>query len=307
MRRTALILAVLGCGCTEALTAEELAFHEAEADYGAVEFVPDVAVELEAGPPAPRVLERGPVHIEISSYRFDEDPTWADGTARCPFDVRAVGLPAIREDGQSIATLSSETSGPSEGEDELVSFRVFDIETEEFSEDQSLVEGSGDRKSYDCWRWYKAAKASAAEVNDTLAQGWRPMHPLPVEVDPRLAPYGDEGRTSQRPPPHSRPVQLTVLQGQAVFRVPGVKVLSRNEDRWPRPQDDAPDEGMCWYHGPNPEEIFADAETGVALVSVRYESGPCMCDSPVYSEVIHIDAATLSEIDSRAQWVSSEG
>lgn len=68
----------------------------------------------------------------------------------------------------------------------------------------------------------------------------------------------------------------------------------------------AADEGMCWYHRPNPQDVVSDAETGVALVAVRYESGPCMCESPVYREIIRIDAETLAEIEVRAQLTSPE-
>lgn len=309
MRRFSLILAMLGCGCTESVTAEELEMREAaaEAGYGALELVPDAVADPEVGPSAPRALARGPIRIVVSPFRFDDDPLWADGTARCPFDVDAVGLPAIREDGRVIADLRSWASGFSEGEDEVVSFSLFDVETEAVSGVQVLVEGDGgERGRYDCWHWYKEAKAQAAEINDTLASGWRPMRELPVEVDPGLAPYAEADDADDRLPANVRPVQLTVRQGQVVFRVPGVKVLSRVDEKWPRPQDDEPDEGMCWYHGPFPEELVVDDKTGVVVASVRYESGPCMCDSVVTREVFRIDGETLAEIDVRARWASDD-
>lgn len=249
------------------------------------------------------------MRIEVSPYRFDDDPLWADGAARCPFDIHAVGLPAIREDGGAVASLRRHSSGPGEGEDEVVSFGLLDVETGDISGYEELVDGGrgGTRKRFTCWRWYKDAKTKALEINETLANGWRPMHLLPVDIDPSLGPYGDEAAGDERPPAERRPVELTIKQDQVVLRVPGVKVLARFEDDWPRPEDDEPDEGMCWYHGPSPQEVFADKETGVAMVSVAYESGPCMCDSVLRREFFRLDAETLAEIELRAQPASSEG
>ncbi len=302
MRRSLLILGVLGCACTATATEEELELleAEAEAEYASLRVVPDAREDGEAGPPVvEEELESAPVRIVVSRFSFEEDPMWGEGSARCPFEVRTVGFPAIEQDGGAIANLSSGVSGPSEGEDETVSFTVLEVETRKLSRYETLVQGTYDRDKYDCWRWYKKAKAQAAEINETLAEGWRPLRELPVEVDPSLAPYPDEGVEEEVRPGSARPVQLTLLNRQVVFRVPGVKVLSRSEDDWTRPEDDDPAEGMCWYHDAHPYAVFADDQTGVAMIEVGYESGPCMCESVVGHEIVRLEPETIAEIDRR--------
>lgn len=308
MRRSLLILGALGCACTASVAEEELELMEAEAEYASLRIVPDARADLEVGPPLIDSEANHPaaVRVEVSRFRFDEDPQWADGTALCPFDVRAVGLPAIRGDGGAIADLHSETFGPSDGEDELVTFSMLDVETRETSRTDTLVEGVYDRNKYTCWRWYKRAKAQAAELNEMLADGWRPMRELPVEVDPRLGPGGEDGEFAERRPASQRPVQLTLLGGQVVFRVPGVKVLSRTDDDWLRPVDDDPHMGMCQYGGPEPWRVLVDASTGVAMISMSFQAGSCMCDTPVGHEIIHLDADTIAEIDRRGAIAGDE-
>lgn len=308
MRRSLLILGALGCACTATVTEEELELMEAEAEYASLRIVPDAREELDVGPPRIESKSDQPaaVRIEVSRFRFDDDPQWADGTALCPFDVSSVGLPAIRGDGGAIADLHSETFGPSDGEDELVTFSVLDVETHERSRNDTIVEGVYDRHKYTCWRWYKRARAQAAEINEMLADGWRPMRELPVEVDPRLGPGAEDGEFEELRPAGQRPVQLTLLTGQVVFRVPGVKVLSRAEEDWWRPEDDDPDMGMCQYDGPDPWRVVADASTGVAMISMSFQAGSCMCDTPVGHEIIHLDAQTIAEIDRRGALAGDE-
>ena len=326
MRPALVTMVFLAAACTEpprseALDSRELALGEQGFSIvpdGAVRELPLVAEEAPVADPGPVIddeLAEDAETIETPgrtpriivsgwdrSAERDEDGYWADGTARCPFSVSGVGFPAVRTDGSALARISHGSSGPGEGEDEHVSVETIDVAADDGPESTTLVDGSESLGTDHCWRWYKRARKTAAELNETFATGWRSMERLPVQLHGDGQAYGWDPYPFDDPEQpytaHTRPVQLTWMREEVVLRVPGVRVLARATADWQVPPDD-PSEGGCWYDPPAPTELWVDRATGVGALKVEHISGPCYCESWDDMHTFAVPAEALAEIDRR--------
>ena len=321
MRRLLASALLLTAACAELPATDTLAGHDDPFGERGFSVVPDgavhprpatVTIELAPTAPEPDDVEpeaeeaeadapyAGPPRIVVT--RWDdtldeqEDRYWADGTARCPFEVQALGLPAVDDDGTTLAWYSREMGGASEGEDEIASVRMVDLGSDVEVEKTVLVDGNDNA----CWRWYKRARARAAELNERFADGWRPLEQLGVQPHGTGQAYGYDELDEPEVPytPHTRPVQLTWMHDEVVLRIPAVKVLARSAAAWQIPADD-PDVGGCWYDAPAPTQLWVDRQTGASAVFVEHISGPCYCDSYEEMHAFAIGAEAILEIDRR--------
>jgi hypothetical protein len=310
IRAHLLISTLAAAACTQAA---ELDFAEAEAERGLlVAAIPDAVAEAHARPDTGEgatAASGGQPRIFVSRYGQEDERGWGDGTARCPFEVEATGFPAVSEDGSTVAWFTAETLSSSDGEDEIVTLAWLDVERD--ANDESLVIVDGDEISEDedaagsrCRILWRRARVRASKANARLAGStWRAMTHLPVGLDPRHVydeAYEDDDVLGDDDEEYAaalasrrQRVQAIYLHGQAILRVPGVKVLERRTARWDDPGIDPDD--PCIFSA-YPAEIFADRETGVAVAEVAQVADPCFCYAATTYRRIDLSPATYEEI-----------
>lgn len=304
---------LLLAACTGVPDSEQLGLGEGEfGDALAYESIPDAKL-VRRGPIPPEaawedVVEddegtyRGPPRIIVSKFdpkRFgDDEEDYFDGTALCPFDVEAKGFPAVTADGTTVTSFVAETLSSSDGEDELNTVAFIDVET---GRAQEVVVVNGDEfggldfeiPSDHCRKLWRNARRVAAEVNDRFAQDrWHGMEPLNVEVDDPYG-YGDDDDQAGEPSPHQRNVELIYQHREAIFRIPGVKVLARQAMDWNVPTEDA-----CSFD-PYISKVFQDRSTGVVAIEVSQASGPCFCYSETLYYAMRVPQTVFVELDKR--------
>jgi hypothetical protein len=307
---------LLVTACTQVPVAGDLELTEAEIAAMRVEGVIPDAVRSESVRPEPEAedaLEEeaaaetepayaGPPRVVVSAF----DPDTVYGTALCPFEVEGQGFPSVSVDGHTVVAFIAETLSSSDGEDEIVTVRWMDADADETTERVVVVDGSEDDQRFAfggsdeadriaCHRLWKRAKVRAARVNAKLAStSWRPLLPMPVDL---YEPYDEDPWWCDDDTPCPRRVQLVYQHGQAILRVPGVKVLERRTAAW----DDrayGPDDPCDFFAYPG--ALLADRETGVAMARVEQEAGPCYCYSPTEYRRVDLSPATYDEIMRRA-------
>ena len=294
MPRLALVPLLLLAACTSPVEADELAFGEGEPrDAPRYVAIPDGEVsdevedELEEADDGPRV-----VVSRFEPKRFADASGGDDyfsGTALCPFTVELEGTPAVSVDGTTVVSFVAETLSSSDGEDEIDTVTWIDVETGSREalvivdgEDPDLRTNSDDRAH--CRALWKKAKRRAAQANERLAkQRWRSMTPMSV---PSPSPFDYDDEEEAVLGPRARKVELIHQHGEAVFRVPHVKVLGRASMDW-----GMPDEFDCVFT-PYASEVFGDRETGVVAIEVSQHAGPCYC----YAETLFHAMAVPDEL-----------
>jgi hypothetical protein len=301
--------------CTQVPVAGDLELTEAEIAAMRVEGVIPDALRSESVAPEPEnVFEEeaaaeteptyaGPPKVVVSAF----DPETIEyGTALCPFEVQGQGFPAVSADGRTVTAFIAETLSSSDGEDEIVTVRWMDADADETTERVVVVDGSEDETRFAveaseedaqlaCHRLWKRAKVRAARVNAKLASmQWRPLRRMPVD----LYPYDDgSGCDDDDDTPCLERVQLVYQHGQAILRIPGVKVLERRTAAWDDRAYDPDDPCDFFAH---PIALLADLETGVAMAEVGQEAGPCFCYSPTEYRRVDLSPTTYAEIMRRA-------
>ena len=118
------------------------------------------------------------------------------------------------------------------------------------------------------------------------------MDPLPLHFPDAFTDEPGFGMDfDETPPPRRRPVQLAMIRGEAVLRIPGVKVFARIDAApWDLAVDEGgADDGGCWFDAPHVEAAFFDRATGTTALRVGQTGSPCYC----YTETLHprLDAA----------------
>jgi hypothetical protein len=301
--RTSAVLSLLcafAAGCTEAPEADEL-LHEDGAGftYDGTR-IPD-GVRIEAAPDVPEPAFTGErPRVVVTRYdRSRVEDGIADGTAMCPFEVTSVGLPAIDASGEVVATLVTEVLSSSDGEDELATFRRQRVADDREVETTVVLDGDDAPGRYHCWTLYKRARAHAAAINETLDEGgYRPMERFPVALTEGWAqdPFFDVDPEA-RSTPHNRPVEVSMIHGDVVLRIPGVKVFARGPAvGWGDPAVYDPEEDACWFEPPYVAEAFVDETTGVVLLRTEQSGGPCFCYAPAEHHAWSVDREAIASI-----------
>ncbi|MEM6991464.1 MAG: hypothetical protein AAF721_13230 [Myxococcota bacterium] len=292
-------------GCTEVPTAGDLHIDE-EAEESELPYrsVPEQApIVLPPAPAEPVVATPtdGP-KVVVSDYdlsdRNEDDLFEGTGTALCPFTVEAPGFPAVSEDGSKFTYWVAEALSSSDGQDELNTFRIVDVATDTVEETIVVVDGEefGEEKD-SCRRLWRKAKIVAERANRELAKRrWNVMEPFGALI-PYQDGFGmdDEERAKQMAMPASeRPVELIRQHGEAIVRIPGVKVLGRTPAEW-----NAPWQEGCGGFSAIPAAAFADRETGVVVVEVQQMAGPCYCYAETLFHSIDVDREAFVLIETR--------
>lgn len=285
-----LVLGLLATGCAEIPEAGDLPSeddpralslaYEAIPDRMAdetpapvVEAEPEMEIEPDVEPEL--VPYVGQPRIVVSSFDDAALDEWgmADGTALCPFTVEGQGFPAVSADGSRITSYVAETLSSSDGEDELVTVRVTDVDTDAVEQAIVVVDGIQFSDELHCKKLWRAARRRAAKMNLILGETeWLAMQRVDLTADWDMDPdeYRDELMAI---PAGERPAQLVVQHGEYVARIPGVKVLGRISRDWSAPGQDE----MCSDFSPYVSGFHVEPTTGVAVVTVEQMGGPCFC------------------------------
>lgn len=316
MRCTGLALGILAfAGCTGVPQSDDLRWDGTDpAGILAFETVPDADAD-EPAPPAPPVVPvateaefgKGP-RIAVSQMRKsgDEDGFDYDGTALCPFNVEAVGFPAVSADGTKFAYWISETLSSSDGEDEAGTLRIVDVVTDTALETVVVFDGDSDygvvrpagmsleaQTAAHCRHLRTQAKAQGKVANALLAvQGWNSMEEL--DLDTRDRAMLDDEDADGRAPAKERRVELVLFERTAAIRIPGVKVLARTQAGW-----NGGWESGCGGYVADIEGVYVDRKTSVAVAKVGQEGGPCFCYSATLFHVLPMTSEILATIDAR--------
>lgn len=300
MGRFALLLPILLAACAEIPTAA-ISVDERLPDTTQYAVIPNATVRT--GPPTPPPADAPPVVEAAEATGGDHSPRIVvtrydasrgdsgDGTALCPFDVRAHGFPAVNADGTSVAYFTAEALSSSDGEDELVLVSLLDIASDTDTKTTVILDGDQLPGKFHCWRLYRHAREQAAELNAVFSTEWRSMEHLPLDHDE----YPSEDEPMG---PNTRPVEMTRIGKEVVVRVPGVKVLARAPADW-QIAPDKPWEGGCWFEPPVAAVMWGDRETGVAVVEVMQTGGPCYCYASTAFHPMRLSADAFDEIDRR--------
>lgn len=230
----------------------------------------------------------GPPRLVISEHGY---------AGPCSFGVVERGLPAIDREAERVVNLEFEgAQGPSDWDTSVVAlvWRDFDdnvVAREQVYDSEALAPGDPyDAPRVYCARARKRIEQRLPALNAALdAAPLVPMISQPVQLDalyantPPLSPRASE-----------RPVELRYNSGQLIARVRGVDVLARvSHPDWQG------EHGMLDAYNPNIIGLYADRETGVAVVERSYESASCMSDTQTYAGVTRLPEAVLTEIERR--------
>lgn len=304
LRRSISAVLLATAACTQVPVADELALADAELDPAAyrswsmaIPEMPakrdDAAPEAELEPDDARdAAYRGP-RLRVSA--FDEGIGEDERTATCPFSVEAEGLPAVSEDATTFAYHIAETLSSSDGEDELVTVRWVDVATDAIVASTVVVDGDSLEGDDRCLRLWRRARVRAGQVNAALAATtWRPLEPFPLGTESLFEGLDDdsaddEGVAADDVEGEPR-VELVLRGGEAIVRIPGVKVLERQPVDWR-----APDDEVCQFD-PVPTEVYADAHTGVVVARVEQYAPPCFCYSETLLHPVALTRQTYDEV-----------
>lgn len=229
-----------------------------------------------------------------------------DGATLCPFNVEAVGFPAVSADGTRFAYWVSETLSSSDGEDEAGTLRVVDVETDIALETVFVFDGDADygvvvpagmsfkaQTRAHCRRLGIQAQAQATVANGLLAErGWNSMEELDLDTRDR-AMFGDEDSDGLAPA-NERRVELVHFDRTAAIRIRGVKVLARTEAEW-----NSPWESGCGGYTSDIQGVYVDRKTSVAVAEVRQQGGPCFCYAATLLHALPMTPEILATIDTR--------
>jgi hypothetical protein len=167
----------------------------------------------------------------------------------CSYRVKALGLPAVRDDGRVIAFVEEDGDAS-----ELVRLDLVDIER---SDRDTLTD-----ETYEPCEAYERSLRNRVHELDAALDDYRAMRPLDVVVVDRER--ADETDPSAILPAHQvaradRPVQAIYEDGWLTLRVPGMRVLSHQAHTdWRVPSCGDPHVRELWGD--------RDSRVGVAIV-----------------------------------------
>lgn len=274
--RSLTVLFVL-VGCTPAPSALDLEDEELDdvADGELVQ-IPDG----EWAPAAATVTE--PEVVPTSDGTMPRYVLGGDGSIDDCFHVAAHGMPAIDVTGTFVATSEEQwlQLTPLHG---LVRLQLVDVFDEPSSRSISVVESETDLLDDEaqCRRIRARARKQVAAANAELAaHRWRALEPLAVE-------YGNPDTPAEAREEIAvteRPLQVIVRHGEAIVRIPGVRVYERH------PMRGRPGHSLYAVHG--------DRESGVVVLTFADCRGDsCTCDPLFTSEVVRWSPATFDALD----------
>jgi len=308
MRLWAVWVGLLGvAACAEVPTGHDLPPEDEAVGERAYNTVPDRSEPMPSVPPEP-VVEVAPQpvppyagapKISVSRYGALGEDDDEFGAALCPFRVEATHFPAVSADGSQFTYFIAETLSSSDGEDELGTLRISDFEGDVTQREIVVLNGDGfpssgsiEDEDQRCRKVWRATRARAKEANEALAMTrWRTMESLPLSGEWE---YAHEELMAE--PAATRGVEMVVRRGEAVVRIPGVKVLARTPVDW----DSSGGEGACADFIATVDTVYYERESGLALAEVAQQGGPCFCYSETLLHPLAMPAEAVARIDARA-------
>ncbi|HWB80529.1 MAG TPA: hypothetical protein VG755_36445 [Nannocystaceae bacterium] len=281
MRRLASLPVALLVACTSPVTVDGLRYDEDEpAPDDRVLAIPDGAREPVRAPavetPAIAIAAAAPLR---GATRFRMG---GDGSVDDCVSVRGEGFPALDRTHQLVAVSQEHwlQDTPLAGSTTL---RIVALAPERSADELTTILPGG-MDTMDA----RVCRALRERVRDDLrhanaelaARGFRPMAALPIEYGVPDAPADVYLET----PARERPLQVIVQHGEAIARIPGVKVYERHAI--PRERGD----GLYAVHG--------DRTTGtVVLTFATCDGDSCTCDPSFTAEVVQWSAPTFAALD----------
>lgn len=235
--------------------------------------------------------------------RTGADPDYDDGYI-CDFQVVPHNFPAVSEDGEQVAHASIHVDGNADITDEYMNLTWTDVESDRsLAHEQVYARGEHpyaepENLERDCAPVIEEIRSRVDELNHRLAETkWRPMQKLALEINDPDAMWDDD---EDEPdvgilPASARPVEAMYRNGYFIARVPGMRLLDRQERMDWRQWDEFCDTN------PHLTEIWGDRLTGASLVSYNHSSGGCLCDDHEYFSAITLAPAVFNELDRRSQ------
>ncbi len=300
-RIAVLALVLLPLGCADASDVAHLELVERDQpEQGGLAVIPfgDELVELDEPAAAPPAGDRP--HVVVGRWRG----VAADGersSAQCPFEVKAIGFPAISLDGATIVGAIRGTWSASDGEDEELTVRFYDVLRDAQTERETVFDGGEHEYDEDnarrCKPMWRAATERAAAINARLdAQPWRALVDVGIRgADADLDFSGELDEDAPVVPASERPVELVHVGTQAAFRIPGVRVLHRAEVRW-----NGTESWPCSVE-PVVYSTLGDRETGTVAVFLDHQSGGCLCYPELELHALRVPDGLFEEAAGRAQ------
>jgi hypothetical protein len=196
--------------------------------------------------------------------------------------VHAEGMPAIDPTGRLVATSHEQwlqlSSFPG-----MTTLRII---ARDGGEDQTvpIVPAGADPSTSRSCRALRAQvrKDIGLANHELVSRGFRAMESLAVEYGNTETP--EEDQAHDETPPHERALQVIVQHGEAIVRIPGVKVYERHPVAAPNGN---------WL-----SEVHGDRETGtVVLTLAECQGDSCTCDPMFTSVVMHWDEDTFAALD----------
>jgi hypothetical protein len=261
MRRLALLPAAVVLACTAPVEADVLRYEDDDAPSPELRIlaIPD-------GVPPSRVrAEVDAPTIDAPRYRMS-----GDGTVDDCVSVGAEGFPAIDRTGQLVAASHEQwlQMSPLPG---LTTLRIISVGDEGRADElTTIVPDDADTLDEKVCRSVRAqVRKDIRRANaDLAARGFRPMEVLAVE-------YGDADVGAEvylETPARERPLQVLVQHGEAIVRIPGVKVYERLVI------ERTPGDWLYAVHG--------DRNSGTVVLTFASCMGDsCTCD-PLFTAVV---------------------
>lgn len=228
-RCLALLLPLTASACIDAPVAGELQLEDLALQGEAGWLARPDQVRGETPPPAPRPVATAGAIPRVVVGPLGAAPVdeygLADGAARCPFEVEALGFPAVTTDGTRAVASVRYVPSASDGEDERMAVFWRAVEDDAMLEERTVFDGmeSGgfSREPGNCAALHARARRAAAAINVRLAEDeWRTMHPLAIGIhDEGWFDYDVEARQDLLTrAPSDRPPELTWRWGSLVDR-----------------------------------------------------------------------------------------
>ncbi len=278
MRCLVLLPAAVLLACMSPVEADALRYDDEDA------IAPDTRIlaipDGVASPPAPaEVAAREPVSATGDAPRYRMG---GEGTVYDCISVDADGFPAIDRTGGLVA-VSHEQWLQLTSLAGLTTLRIISLAGEDLADERMTIipEGADTTDERVCRSLRAQVRKDVRRANDDLAaRGFRAMDVLAVE-------YGDaefEANDELETPARERPLQVIVQHGEAIVRIPGVKVYERHAID--RPQGDM----LYAVHG--------DRATGtVVLTFANCMGDSCTCDPLFTAEVMRWSPETFAALD----------
>lgn len=313
-----LVLALLPLSCADTPEAARFELREGEAPdveaapvipYGARIVEPPIATESidehraedeDEGIVVPSAWPAFPGEPRVTvgpwrGARVDDEESIVE-SARCPFEVRTRGFPAISGDGSTIIGVSRGAWSASDGEDEVMMVQWHDVARDEVVHSTTVFDGE-DQASDDedtdshCKRLWRGAKQAALDVNARIAgDSWHTLVDVGIRTRPAIDGREDEAADDEAAPTtDARPVELVHVGKRAVLRIRGVEVLHRADVDW------IGTEGWPCKLAPNVLAVIGDRTSRTLAVFVDHQTDGCLCYSAIEMHTLRVPEAIFAE------------